>query len=504
MNTFLTRIDSRSRDILNSFNDVSQPTLSDFVTKIVNSGGMGAKIAKEFTDILKKDPLKPININQVVEEAFYQAIKMGHNYVGTEHLLLAALVKAEYKGSPLVGLAVEKANSLPVLLKTIKGSSKVVYLTTHGTDLTSKYMLYPKDKIVERKELDKMFTILLQKHNPNVLLVGEEGVGKEALTEALAQKIAQLDAPRDFMGAYVIDFSFTGFVGSVPTTVLAYEKALKDLANEVLLLNNCIIVIKHLPNLIMVSAFKQFVEFLNSAGARFVVCTEGGPEADDLFSAFSIVEVDEAPQDVTLNILKLEAEKLERFFLTKISPAVLDYVYQKAKSEIKDQVFPQKAIFLLDKACSTASFEETKIPTAIKELMAEHVDLGVKVQEALMYQNYDTAVQLSQLNSQLETKIKGALKKTDVEIRPLTKGDVDKALIQFKPQEDKDYKVGTKKLVDLEKRLNQKIIGQTKAVEVVARALVRSQMGLRPKNKPVGNFLFLGPTGVGKTELAKV
>ncbi|MBU0650073.1 AAA family ATPase, partial [Patescibacteria group bacterium] len=250
--------------------------------------------------------------------------------------------------------------------------------------------------------------------------------------------------------------------------------------------------------------FKQFVEYLNTSGARFVVCADGTADLEEFISTFSVVEVEEPAQKVTLEILKLEARKLEHYFLTKIGPELITYVYQKAKEEIKDQVFPQKGIQLLDKACSAAAFTETRVPTSLKKLMERHSDLSAKLEQAFLDKDYDQAWRTSGALKKLETEIKMKIDTTKLQMRSLTKADVDKAVSEYKNEDEVEYKIGTKNLSDLELRLKQKIVGQDRAVAAVAKALVRAQMGLRPRNKPVGNFLFLGPTGVGKTELAKV
>ncbi len=505
MNTFLTRISARAKRVLDAFGDNETISLENLISKIIAVDGMGARIVKEYSDIECFLPTQPLIISQLLEEAFYNAVKMNHTYVGTEHLLLAALIKTNYKKVTTVSKEVEKINSLSVLLRNMKENNKGVYLSTHSVELTKKYNFSSEVDLIDRAELDKIFTILLQRHNPNVLLVGEEGAGKESLTEALAKKIAYMESPRDFMGAYVLEFSFSSFIAAAPSAVIGFELVLKDLANEVFALGNVIIVIKHLPSLVPTAAFKQFVEFLNAAGARFVVCVDGELESTELFSAFTVVEVEESSQQVTLDILQLEAQKLEKFYVTRISHDILDYIYARAKTEIKDQVFPQKGISLLDRACSMVAFEETRVSESLKKLMDQHLVLDKKLGKLIADKKYDAAVQVSGSLKRLSARVRRTIKTTDLAVRPLTKADVDRALKDYKGNEGgKEYKIGTRTLMDLEERLKKKVIGQEKAVQVVAKALVRSQMGLRPKNKPVGNFLFLGPTGVGKTELARV
>ncbi len=504
MKIFLTRISARARKVLENFGDRDKIQLDQLVQHIVEAGGMGARIIKEIKGISGFVHTAPLSIKEVLEEAYFNAILMGHSYVGTEHLLLAGLILSKYPQSEEVRLEVQKANSLSVTVKNLKAGGKSSHLASHSLDLTAKYNIYSKDLLVDRKEVGKMFTILLQRHNPNVMLVGEEGSGKRSLVDIMAQKIARTDVPRDFLGAYVLDFNYNGFVASLPSAAVAYENALKELSNEVMELGNVIMVIRRLPSIVMMGAFRQFVEYLNIAGARFVVYSEDEPGSEELLSIFTEVEVEEPEKKLVIDMLQIEARNLEKFFGTKIGLDVIDYAYERAKVALKDQSFPQKGIILLDKACSMVAFEETKLPAGLKTLMDTHAKTEVKMSDLLVSRDYDRAGALNRRLSRIQNKISSSIKELRFQMRPVTKADIDKVLREESSEEEKEYKLGAKKLIELEKRLKQRIIGQDRAVEVVAKALVRSQMGLRPKNKPVGNFLFLGPTGVGKTELAKV
>lgn len=504
MTTFLTRISSRARKVLEAFGEGDEFLLGDLVKKVVEADGMGARVAKEVPGLKEYEFPKPLSLRALLEEAFFNAILMGHSYVGTEHLLLAGLVLANFPKSEDVKAEVQKVNSLSVTIKNLKSAGKNPHLSAHAIDLTSKYNFYSKEKFVDRAEIDKMFTILLQRRNPNVMLIGEEGSGKKSLVEALAQKIARAEAPRDFLGAYVLDFSYNAFVASLPSTVVAYETALKELASEVMELGNVIMAVRRLPGPIMMPSFRQFVEYMNSAGARFVVCSEDEPGSEELLAVFTVIEIEEPDKKVVMDILMAEAQGLEKFFGTKIGPEIVDYVYERAKDLLKDQSFPQKGIFLLDRVCSTVAFEETKLPSDLRGLIDAHAKTQSKMTEFLISRKYDEAGALYRRLNGIQNKVSDAFKSLKFQMRPIAKADIDKVLLELNPEEEKEYKIGVRKLTELEKQLKQRIVGQDKAVEVVTKALVRSQMGLRPKNKPVGNFLFLGPTGVGKTELAKV
>lgn len=504
MEDFLTRLTARCRMVLSSFGEESEALFSELLNKINEVGGFGSKVLKEFPEIFKFSASESVNLSRLLEEAFYYAIKMKHSYVGTEHLLLASLSLLGYKDLPAVEAEVERSNSLPALMKSLKNQNKLVHIPTHAVDISAKYNIYSKEKIIKRPELERMFTILLQKQRPNVLLLGEPGSGKENLVEQFALSVAKMEVPRDFIGAYVLDFSFNNFMSSLPSTPLAFENAVKELAKEVPRIGNCVFVIKKMPSAVFMVALKQFIEYLNNLNVRFILLAEDESYVEELYDLVEVINVNEAPEDVIKSIMLTESKKLENHFLTVIPKEVVEYAYQKAKNEITEGVFPKKGLDLLDRACSLLSSEESRIPKELKKMMEVHYSLESSLQSSLSAKDYDKAYEITNELKQVKKSVRRFIRRTNIRLRKLTKQDIDRAVNHLLAYDNNSYNLGTKSLLDLEKRIKQKIIGQDKAVEVVAKALIRSQMGLRSKNRPVGNFLFLGPTGVGKTELAKV
>lgn len=508
MSTFLTRIDTRAKAILNSFGEVSEISLVDLLTKISNAGGMGKRVleSRGFLQNLKQD--KNLPLNQLVEEAFYTAIRMGHTYVGTEHLLLAGLTKAGFGGVEEISMEVERLNSLPLLLKNVSDSAKPNTLNTYAVDLTKRYMFYPKDRFVEREEVHKMFKILLQRNNSNILLTGPRGVGKKSLVEVMARRISLMDTPVFFAGTYMLDFNLQAFITSLTANTETFDLAIRNLASEARMLGRSILVVKSMPTMFL--NFKNLVESLNRVNCKLVICLDDESSNGDfslqeeLFWGFTALDIKEPSQKVTMEILRMESRKLAGYFLLKIPQEAVSYAYKKAKTEVKGEVFPQKAVELLDRACSLASYEDSKVPADLRALVAKHIKASLDVDKAFFTKNYDKAGRLAKALYKLEDKLAGVTLASAKDLPTLTPKDIDKVLDEYKEDEQKEYKIGTKTLAVLDKHIKQKIVGQDRAVAVVTRALVRSQMGLRPKHKPVGNFLFLGPTGVGKTELAKV
>jgi ATP-dependent Clp protease ATP-binding subunit ClpC len=518
MSIFFTRIDKRAKAIFSSFGEVDQVSLLELLAKITTAGGMGARIIEshKLGHLVTQDV--QLSLSQLVEEAFFTAIKLDHTYVGTEHLLLAALAKAGVAGVEDISLEVARLNSLPLLIKSVSDTVKPAMLNTYAVDLAKKYMFYPKGHFIEREEVHKMFKILLQRTNANILLTGPRGVGKKALVEVLARRISLLDTPVLFAGTYILDFNLQAFVTNLSAVTDTFDMAIKNLSAEVKALGRSIMVIKSLPSMFLNSTptssagavFTTLVESLNKANCKLIICLDDEAYAgdvnlqDELFSGFTAVDVSEPSQKVTMEILRLEASKSASYFLVKIPKDVVEYAYKKAKVELKHDTFPQKAVELLDKACALVSYEESKVPVHLRKLVAQHLKASIAVDKAFYAKDYDKAARLTKSLAQIEQRLDGLTVTSVADLPALTTKDIDRAYDGYKDEEQKEYKIATVNLTELEKRLKQKIVGQDKAVEVVARALVRSQMGLRPKTKPVGNFLFLGPTGVGKTELAKV
>jgi len=227
MSSFLTRVSKKARDVLTALGDKSDVNLLDLLEKIQSAGGMGAELLTTHHNIIdlytKSGNTVAVKIGQVVEDAYFAAIRMGHTYVGTEHLLLAALALAGFTEAEDLTVEIERLNSLPVLLKNAKNNDRVPVLNAFGIDLTRKYIFYPKKSFVDRAEVEDILKVLLQKNNSNVLLMGEKGSGKKSIIESMARKVSFLDVPAFFAGTYVIDFNMQAFLSGISPTAETFE-----------------------------------------------------------------------------------------------------------------------------------------------------------------------------------------------------------------------------------------------------------------------------------------
>lgn len=484
------------------------------------SGGIAATLLEALPEP-KYKKTGSVKADQLLKEAYFQALKTDSPYVGSEHFLLAILALSESKDYSRFRLDITKLNIFPTAFKPLEKLKKTPLLDTYGTNLNHSTVKNLGKPLVYRDVYESLVSALLLKTTQNVLLIGESGVGKKTLVELLARSATSLDIPPALVGTHVIEFDLMSFITNAFSKNSAAESVFAQLAEELKGLNRTILFIKNFQSLFFVSGagistpmfYSLFKNTTEQAGVRVIATMNSSiydkvfSENDHLIDDFSVIEVFEPTEKENLKILESAAYDLAGLHNVSISKDVIKHILSKAKEYPGDTKFPKRGVELLDHCCSVAVLNKTKIPTDYRKLVDQSYEELAELDKALTAGNYDKALKIrTTLN-----KYEGLLTNRELKIFsaqkvvPLTVEDVDLAFETFKDDKPtKDSKTNTSKLATLADRVKKKIIGQDKATDSVVKALIRSRLGLRTKKRPLGNFLFLGPTGVGKTELAKV
>ncbi len=513
----LNRITSRAREILLNVGKYSQVSAGEVLTNIIRSEGMGTVLLQNVVK-LKLDKKKSINTKNLLKEAYYQSIKFQHTYVGTEHLLVALLKLSESKDMEAVKTELKKINVFPGP-SSFETAKRTPLFDSYGVNMNFKIFNGEDASTIDREEYSLLISVLLQKNNPNPLLVGEPGVGKRSLIKLLVKNINSLNVPPLLFGYQVIEFDLLSFMTNSLNKTAA-DFGISALMDELKGLGKVILYVKNFQNLFFATGagfavpifYSMFKSSLENTGIRVIgtmntdLYDRVESENPHLIENFTEVDVYEPDESQVLKILSLSAENLSKFHNIKISQELIEYIYKKAKSDMKDTKFPQKGLELMDRACSRMLMRKTKISKKYKDLIDKTYKLARNFDKSIEQGNFKGATtkrnQLIKMEDSLYQREQGIVSSHTL---VLTTVQVDEALEDLGGRKDisasdQKYKV-LPKLLPI---IKQRIIGQDPAVEVVVKALIRSRLGLRSKKRPIGNFFFLGPTGVGKTELAKV
>lgn len=480
-----------------------------------SSNGVAFKVLSNVPNIeLPKNKL--VELDRLVKEAFFQALKFQHTYVGTEHLLLALLKIIASKDMDKVREEIIALNLFPTGLKNVEQDSKTPLLSLYGDNATYQSYL-STEEFIYREELNGIISILLQKQNPNPLIVGEAGVGKESLIGLLIRRINSLDVPPKLLGFHVIDFDLVQFIASAFNKGINLEQSINMLLEEVRSVGRVILHIKNFQNIFIPTnsgvavplIYSLFKSGLSTMGIKVIatmdlsIYDKLNTENASLISNFTMLELSEPNEKQTLRVMQSRARHLEEYHKIKIPAPVISYAYKKAKVLESDLKFPQKGIDLLDKACAKLILKESKVPQRYKSLIDETIVLAGKIDESIESGDYKNALKHRSSLQKVEIKLSSDEKSMFLSQKlTLTTEIVDIAVEE--EEMSKSLPLPVEDLKSLKDRIRKRIIGQDGAIDVVVKSLIRSKLGLNSKKRPVGNFLFLGPTGVGKTELAKV
>jgi ATP-dependent Clp protease ATP-binding subunit ClpC len=469
---------------------------------------------------------------RVIELAIDEARHLGHNYIGTEHLLLGLLREGGGVASDVLdsfGITLERARveTSRVLgegvarAKPARTTSRTPALDQLGIDLTAAATAGKLDPVIGRqKEIERVIQILSRRTKNNPALIGEPGVGKTAIVEGLAHRIVAGDVPETLEGKRIVTLDMGSVVAGTKYRG-EFEERLKKVIDEIKAAGNCVLFIDEFHTMVGAGAAEGAVDaanILKPSLARGELQCIGATTLDDyrkyverdaaLERRFQPVLVEEPSVDETLEILKGVRGRYEEHHQLTISDEALSAAATLSSRYIPDRFMPDKAIDLIDEASSRVRIRRRTVPVTLKEARRAQESVQKDKEAALTSQQYEFAAELRQRELQMEEKIKQMEEDWQTEqeqAKPVvTAEDIAEVVsmwtgipvVQLASNE-------TSRLLQMEEVLHKRIVGQDEAINTISRAVRRARAGIKDPRHPIGNFIFLGPTGVGKTELVR-
>jgi len=469
---------------------------------------------------------------RVIELAIEEARHLGHNYIGTEHLLLGLLREREGVATEVLdsfGITLERTRTETTRVLSRGGprsrrarpTSRTPALDQLGVDLTEAARAGKLDPVIGRvSEIERVTQILSRRTKNNPALIGEPGVGKTAIVEGLAHRIVAGDVPETLEGKRLITLDMGALVAGTKYRG-EFEERMKKIINEIKTAGNCVLFIDEFHTMVGAGAAEGAVDaanILKPSLARGELQCIGATTLDDyrkyverdaaLERRFQPVLVAEPSVDETLEILRGIKERYEEHHHLTISEEALSSAATLSARYIPDRFLPDKAIDLVDEAASRVRIKHRTIPVTLKEARQVEDSVQKDKEEALATQQYEYAAELRSREVQIEEKIKRLEEEWQTEREQeqviVTAEDIAEVVsmwmgipvVQLAGDE-------TARLLEMEEVLHKRIVGQDEAINTIAKAVRRARAGLKDPRHPIGNFIFLGPTGVGKTELVR-
>ena len=498
------------------------------VEKIIGRGSGFVAVEIPFTPRAKR----------VLELSWDEARQLGHNYIGTEHLLLGLIREGE-------GVAVRVLENLGVDLNKLRssiikmlgetrtqqtatagagasgGKTKTPSLDEFGTDLTLAAQEQRLDPVVGRdKEIERVVQILARRTKNNPVLIGEPGVGKTAVAQGLAIRIANGEVPDILENKKIIQLDMGLLIAGTKYRG-EFEERLKKIMDEIRQAGNIILVIDEMHTLIGAGAAEGAIDaanILKPALSRGEIQVIGATTLDEyrkyvekdsaLERRFQPVTIDEPSVEDTIQIIRGLKSKYEEHHKLIISDEAIVQAAQLANKYITDRFLPDKAIDIIDEASSKVRLNMSSLPPEGKELEKQLKDIVKSKEEAIRKQEFELASQLREDEADLKEKIREVSQKwrdeNDANKPTVTPEQVAEVVSTMTGIPTTKITEGeSQRLLKLESTLHDRVIGQDQAVVALSKAIRRARVGLKSPNRPIGSFIFSGPTGVGKTELAK-
>ncbi len=502
------------------------------VEKIIGRGSGFVAVEIPFTPRAKR----------VLELSWDEARQLGHNYIGTEHLLLGLIREGEGVAARVLenlGVDLNKIRSNVIKMlgeskpQTVSsgsssssssssgGKTKTPSLDEFGRDLTLAAQELRLDPVVGReKEIERVIQILARRTKNNPVLIGEPGVGKTAVAEGLATRIVNAEVPDILDGKKVIQLDMGLLVAGTKYRG-EFEERLKKIMDEIRQAGNIILVIDEMHTLIGAGAAEGAIDaanILKPALSRGEIQVIGATTLDEyrkyvekdsaLERRFQPVIIDEPTEDESIEIIKGLKPKYEEHHKLIISDDAIVAAVKLSNKYITDRFLPDKAIDVIDEASSKVRLKVSNLSPEGKELEKELRDLIKQKEDAIRNQEFEKASQLRDDEAELKDRIREMAQKYKEEHEAnkptVTAENVAEVISTMTGVPVTKLTEGeSERLLKLEDTLHQRVIGQHEAVVAISKAIRRARVGLKSPNRPIGSFIFCGPTGVGKTELAK-
>ena len=507
---------------------VTDEMVTSIVRRSVGSGAAGTAPMQGLTPRAKS----------VVELAVTESARRGDNYIGTEHLLMAMLREGSNMGLRILQtIGVDAQKMYATIVKKLQDAPRTAQvgsaaqgkdggktgkaLAEFTRDLTEAARSGKLDPVIGRsKEIQRTIQILQRRTKNNPVLIGEPGVGKTAIAEGLAERIASGDVPEELLDKRILSLDLSGMVAGTKYRG-EFEERIKNTLNEVKKDGNVILFIDELHTIVGAGSAEGAVDaanILKPALSRGEIRVVGATTLNEyrkyiekdaaLERRFQPVTVGEPTPEATLEILKGLRDRYEAHHKLTITDEALDAAVQLSKRYIGDRFLPDKAIDLMDEAASQVRMTAESSSPDLKALEEKISTLHREKNDAIAAQDFEKAAQLRDIEKnyqeQVDIEREHWRKSLSQNRGTVTADDIAKVVAGWtgipvtRLTEDESMR-----LLKLEEKLHQRVVGQDDAVTAVAKAIRRSRVGLKDPKRPIGSFLFLGPTGVGKTELCK-
>ena len=506
---------------------VTLSRIEELIRKHIGEG-MHTKLSPEdFTPTSKR----------IIEISFQIARGMLNSFVGTEHILLALLREGDsYAVKFLNACGIDEQTLLEEVCSSLgktendfkngsrtvkKGKSDTPTLDEFGKDLTEMAGQGKIDPVIGRdKEIERVIQILSRRTKNNPCLIGEPGVGKTAIAEGLALKIVKDEVPELLAGKKIIALDLTSMVAGTKYRG-DFEDRIKKAMDEVRNAKDVILFIDEVHTIMGAGAAEGAVDaanILKPSLARGEIQVIGATTIDEyrkniekdsaLERRFQSVMVGEPTEDETVEILKGLRDKYEAHHKVKITDEAIENAVKMSSRYIADRFLPDKAIDLIDEAASRVRLKAFTAPPNLKEMENEIKRLKEEKASAVRSQDFENAAKIRDKEKDLQTLLDEEKEKwknsSSHDVKEVSTEDIASVVSSWSGiPVNQLTKEESEKLLNMEQILHERIVGQDKAVTSIAKAIRRGRVGLKNPNRPLGSFIFLGPTGVGKTELCK-